>query len=282
MKKTLVSILLMVSFFALRAQKVDSIRVEQTGDLVKVHYKILNSNPNQVFRVSVFCSINGGLRSVPNSLSGDFGENVIGGRASYMVLWDVLKDIDELRSAEFFIKAELIKDLSVRTESLFDTTRFWASKRFVLIPQLDVPGPRLDLRLGYLGSFGVSAHILYGKVPVDNEYKSSLLYEDLDGRLGIGLDLTKCIVSKNYFQMHLVGGYRNNDVLVYYSGSPSPQLWFQGADGPEFGTFIAYKKVILTLMYFFYNPNQPVERNDEPVKLVSPNQYLNFGLGLRF
>jgi hypothetical protein len=266
----------------LKAQTVDSIKVEQAGDLIKVHYKILGSTPSQVFRVSVLCSIEGGLKSQLNSLAGDFGDNVVGGRDDYMVLWDVLKDIDELKSAEFFVKAELIKDLSAKPLEVFDTTKFWASKRIIIISQLDMPGSRLDLRLGYLGLFGISAHLLFGKVPVFSEYQSNPSYTELGTRFGIGLDITKCIISEKYFQLHLVGGYRNNDVIVYFSGPPSPQFWFQGAEGPELGTILAYRRVAISLMYFFYNPDQPVERNDEPVTLISPHQYFNFGIGIRF
>jgi hypothetical protein len=59
-------------------QTVDSIKVEQAGELIKIHNKILNSTPDQFFKVTVLCSINGGLQSVLKSLSGDYGDNVVG------------------------------------------------------------------------------------------------------------------------------------------------------------------------------------------------------------
>jgi hypothetical protein len=98
MKKTALTLILLFGLFPIiLSQTVDSIKIEQAGELIKVHYKILNSNQSQVFRVTVYCSINGGLPSVIKSLSGDFGENVVGGRTDYMVLWDVLKDVDEFK-----------------------------------------------------------------------------------------------------------------------------------------------------------------------------------------
>jgi hypothetical protein len=84
MKKLTIILLISIGFFSLiKSQTVDSIKVEQAGELIKIHYKILNSNQYQTFRVTVFCSINGGLESKLKSLSGDFGENVIGGRDEY-------------------------------------------------------------------------------------------------------------------------------------------------------------------------------------------------------
>lgn len=44
-----------------KGRTVDSIVIEQAGDMIKVHYKLLNSTPDQIFRISVLCSINGGF-----------------------------------------------------------------------------------------------------------------------------------------------------------------------------------------------------------------------------
>ena len=60
------------------SQKVDSINVEQTGDFIKIRYKIADSKPGQVFRVKVLCSINGGLNTEIESVSGDTGDQVAG------------------------------------------------------------------------------------------------------------------------------------------------------------------------------------------------------------
>jgi hypothetical protein len=110
-----ISIILSLLFcsvqFAL-SQKVDNITVVQSGDLINIRYKILNSSSAQLFRVKVLCSLNGGLNTEIRSFSGDAGDNVAGGRSDYLVVWDVLKDVDEIKSVEFIVRAELISDNS--------------------------------------------------------------------------------------------------------------------------------------------------------------------------
>jgi len=264
------------------SQKVDSIKVEQTGDLVKVYYKILNSSSSQLYRVSVLCSINGGLQSVLNSLSGDYGDNVPGGRDEYMVLWDVLKDVEELKSAEFFIKAELIRDLAQNTEDVFDTTRFWSAKRIILLPQIDFPGPGFGLRIGYLGNWGISVHAYRGPIPVLDEYKTNQYYPGEEVSHGLGIDLTKRIISKNSIQVHLLAGFRNNDAMVYFSGPPSPEFWSHGVEGFEFGSIVAYRRLVVSLMYSHYSKEMLEAKHDSPVTPVSPDDFFNFGIGMRF
>lgn len=164
MKRILLLVLVFTLFFhQTNAQNVDSIRVEQAGDFIRVYYKILNSNPNQTFRVTVLCSINGGLKSELTSISGDFGDNVPGGRSQYMILWDVLKDVEELVSVEFFVRAELMHDKS-----------FIAEKRqkrnhgnFHAIGILDLYQFEHILyggRIGYFKKWGVSARYSFGTI----------------------------------------------------------------------------------------------------------------------
>ena len=158
-------LLLFVLLPIIQSQTIDSVRIEQAGELIKIHYKILNSNQYQTFRVTVFCSINGGLKSELKSLSGDFGENVVGGRTDYLVLWDVLKDVDEVNSVDFSVRAELIKDQTqvgeIKSEKILKN---WENKEFYLMP-CDGWGEggsgkifafTLGLRLAYMGSWGVS------------------------------------------------------------------------------------------------------------------------------
>jgi len=281
MRKT---ILLLAGIFLLfplaHSQTVDSIRIEQSGDLIKVYFKILNSNSNQVFRVSVLCSINGGLKSQLNSLSGDFGENIIGGRDSYMILWDVLKDVEELNSAEFFVKAELVKDLS---EAAADNSlRSNVKGKFHLFPGFEVPGLKGALRVGYLGSFGVSVGLNYGNIPILKEYEDNVYYDGFDPAPGIGIDMTKRIINLDNFQLHLLAGFRNTDLIVYASGLTPPQFWDHGMGGLETGIVFAAKRIAacVTVSHFF--PEQADKQHDEPVVLVSPKNLFDFSVGIRF
>lgn len=281
MKRVLI-ILSLYLFFSghLAAQKIDSIKVEQSGDFIKIHYKILDSNPNQVFRVSALCSIDGGLKSQMNSIVGDFGENIIGGRADYMIIWDVLKDIPELKSAEFFIKAELVKDLSVKPEELRGANGLFKGARLSIMVSSSFPGPQAGLRICYMGSFGFSGQLLYGKMPITEQYKNTNTDRKKETPV-VGLDLTKRIINGKNFRMHLIGGIRNNDLMVYFAGPPSPVLWNQGMTGPEVGLIFEVKKAVVTVMYSHLDPKQ-LEKNDDKVVIASPHKFINMGFGIKF
>jgi hypothetical protein len=169
---------ILVFSFTLNSQNVDSIKVEQSGDLIKIRYKILNSNSNQTFRVSVTCAVNGGLQSIPKSLSGDFGENVVGGRDEYMVLWDVLKDVDEVNSVDFSVKAELMKG-SIENAG--------TKQQIHVLGVVEGPGPQLGVRLGYMGSWGFSTMVTGSSNFINGS-----------------LDLTKRVVNAKKIQIALI------------------------------------------------------------------------------
>lgn len=266
--------------FMAKGQNIDSIRLEQVGDLIKVHYKILNSNPNQVFRVSVLCSINGGLKSQLNNISGDFGENVTGGRDNYMILWDVLKDVDELKSAEFFIKAELVKDLSEKQDGAGLKPKTKAKFHFLLA--LEAPGPKGGLRIGYMGSYGLSVQLNYGKVPVTDVYVKNTYYEEFDPQAGIAIDLTKRIFTQKDFEMHLLAGYRQTDLVVYFAGGTTPQFWRHGMDGAGIGMIFEIKRIAACVTISHFNPKQVERKIDEPVEFASPYNMIDLGVGINF
>jgi len=281
MRRTILLVFcILITAVVLRSQTVDSIRMEQSGDVIKVHYKILNSNPDQVFRVSVLCSINGGLKSQLNSISGDVGENITGGHSGYMILWDVLKDVDELNSAEFFIKAELVKDLS---ETEADNSLSSPVKgKFLLFAGIETPGPKGAVRVGYMGSYGVTVGLTYGKIPVMKKYVGNPYYSGFDPAAGIGIDITKRIVNNDNFQLHLLGGFRNTDLVVYALELTPPQFWNHGMVGLETGLVFTLKKlaVCITVSHFF--PEQAVNQHDEKVILASPVNLIDINLGIKF
>jgi hypothetical protein len=201
MKKTALTLILLFGLFPIiLCQTVDSIKIEQAGELIKVHYKILNSNQSQVFRVTVYCSINGGLPSVIKSLSGDFGENVVGGRTDYMVLWDVLKDVDEVKSVDFSVRVELLRDATSQNKTKGPIN--WENKKFYVLPTLGFEGPlTFGLRLAYMRSWGISAMFLRGteEWTADGETYSAPVNI-------ASLDLTKRVSNKTKFTMHLFTG----------------------------------------------------------------------------
>lgn len=102
---------LFLSYISL-AQTVENIRVEPEGDNIKIHYRIGGSTEAQLYHVVLTCSIDGGPRFIPEAVIGDVGGNIRGGKSYYTIVWDVFEDVDEVGSAEFFIKVELMEDLA--------------------------------------------------------------------------------------------------------------------------------------------------------------------------
>ena len=77
-------------------QTVENIRVTQEGEQLKITYRIGASTEAQLYNVYLACSMAGGAKFEPKAVIGDVGENVIGGKSYYMVMWDVFEDVDEV------------------------------------------------------------------------------------------------------------------------------------------------------------------------------------------
>jgi hypothetical protein len=252
-----------------QCQTVDSIKTEQAGDLIKIHYKILNSNENQFFRITVFCSINGGLKSVPKSLSGDWGENVVGGKSEYMVLWDVLKDVDELKSAEFFVNAEMVKGSSRPVK--VDTMPLLPRKFHALFVYGGANnGQKFGGMIGLMGNWGVSGKYLTGK-----EAGDELPGVPQESLFTLSLDLTKRIVNARKFNMHLVMGpsitkFKVSDGTYYYSN----------CIGLDFG-FVMSAKRLAFLGGCSYNPQTWLKEGQTFISSSDPILGY-FGIGYRF
>lgn len=262
MKKIVFSLLLLFGLLPfILSQTVDSIKVEQAGDLIKVHYKILNSNQYQVFRVTVLCSINGGLQSVIKSLSGDFGDNVVGGRSDYMVLWDVLKDVDEVKSVDFSVKAELIKDNSTQVVN----SKITHSKNTYLLISTEIAKIRniYGIRAGYLSKWGVSGSFLYGERPLSNNSS--------DGKFAsfsISIDLTKRIVNMEKFQMHLLAGVGTIKLI-----EPYPKTGVKSIGALDGGFIIGFKRISISFSMAALADKSETDAG---------NLYPVVGIGMRF
>lgn len=111
MKTFLTSVLLLLFIFPVHSQiapKVTDIVAERDGDNINILYSIVDKDINAVYKVHISATIDGkapiGLRSV----SGDVGDNVRGGKARYKIVWEVLKEVNQIGTAEFSITAEKI------------------------------------------------------------------------------------------------------------------------------------------------------------------------------
>ena len=94
------------------AQTVENIHVEPEGDNIKINYRIGGSTESQLYNVTLTCSRDGGPRFEPETVIGDVGPNIRGGRSFYTIIWDVFEDVEEVGEAEFFIRVDLVSDLS--------------------------------------------------------------------------------------------------------------------------------------------------------------------------
>jgi hypothetical protein len=112
MKKVILLITLLASVCITYAQTVENIRVVQDGENLKINYRIGASTDAQLYNVYLSCSMNGGRRFEPKAVIGDVGENIIGGRSFYTIIWDVFEDVDEVVNPEFFVRVELVSDMS--------------------------------------------------------------------------------------------------------------------------------------------------------------------------
>jgi hypothetical protein len=246
--------------FNIYSQKVDSIKTEQSGDFIKIRYKILNSSPQQIYRVKILCSINGGLNQEIKSISGDVGDQVIGGKSEYWAVWDVLKDVDEVKSVEFVVRADLVKDLAAVQG---DNRKKPSGGTLMAALEGDGPSMIFGIRGGYISSWGVMGKFLYGKKYFDKNDASLGKYS----AGSISVDLTKSIVLKDKFQMHI---YAGPGFSRLEQASPNLQTGlFVTLEG---GVLFALSKVTISLGISSVGSN----------KVDNGNIFPNFAVGLKF
>ena len=199
----MIALLSLVFLFTsyLKSQTVDSIKVEQAGDFIKIRYQILNSTAGQTYRVKVLCSINGGLNTEIRSITGDVGDQVAGGKPEYWVIWDVLKDVDDVKSVDFSVRTELINDNSPKSKVSKDLK----SRNFYILPSMgseDMEDFKYGLRLAYMQSWGISAMYMRRTEDKSNHGEE---YSDFPVTYA-SLVLTKRVSNRKNFNMHLFAG----------------------------------------------------------------------------
>jgi len=261
-------LLLMPSLFC---QIVDSIKVEQAGDFIKIRYKILNSNQNQFFRVTISCSINGGLKSELRTLLGDFGENVPGGKPEYTAIWDVLKDVDEVNSVDFSVKAELTRGDASELSSKIKIKKE-PRKNFNIMPLLQLPGPGYGIRIGYMGKVGISMQ--FTMTSGQKILLPGAVYDGGDPKLKrYSTDFTVRLINKKSFQMHLLIGESMGQGIGW--DGPKVKL----IPGVEGGLAFCPGNAIITITgcrLLFDMVNQPTD------PIYTKQTFFTLGAGLRF
>lgn len=266
-KSAALLLMLFFCFCTTYSQKVDSIKTEQSGDYIKIRYKILDSKPGELYNIKVLCSINGGLNTELRSVSGDVGNMISGGKPEYWVIWDVLKDVDEVKSVDFIVRAELEKN-SGKTRS---------AKIFNLQPSVQVPGPTFGARMGLMGKFGVSVQFVRGP----GILLSEPLYTDQPVFNRFSADFTSRLANENNIQLHLLTGFTVGNTIImetYTTSGTATQSHFKNAmtPGPEIGFALCTKRLIFTL-----SGTKLLTGLTEEGKSISKNAYLVFSAGFR-
>jgi hypothetical protein len=247
------------------SQKVDSIKVEQSGDFVKIRYKILNSTPDQIYRVRILCSINGGLNQEIKTVTGDVGDQVMGGKSEYWVVWDVLKDVEELTSAEFVVRAELVN------ESISNEKTRKNNKNLSIQPVLEITGPGLGVRFGYMGKAGVSLQyvVFYSK---QNEGYTG---DDIMHRFS--LDLTARLSNTDNFQTHLLLGPTVSNCIIMETDNGYKDFNKHFTPGFEAGVVFCMKRIVFSIVGARLFPGMTEEG-----EAISQTGFVTTGFGFRF
>ncbi|MFZ5941346.1 MAG: hypothetical protein ACOYXB_12315 [Bacteroidota bacterium] len=278
-----IPVLLVIFLFCyaslVNAQEVSGIRTEQTGDFIRISYQILNSTPDQVFKVRVLCSINGGLNAELRSVSGDMGDHVPGGRAEYWIVWDVLKDVDEISSAEFTVRAELVSgkpSVSGTVKPSRDRGQFMAGAVF------ETPGPKFGARLAYLGAVGLTLRYTTGTASMDPSLSiiPDLSDDAIHGETIYSAGISVRLFHTPNFKMHLFGSFALSKFTFFEDVLGSSYYDGIDAKGFEAGMILNYKMFSLFGSFTHFDPGQ-VEKSTD-LRCWNALSYYDIGLGLCF
>jgi hypothetical protein len=291
MKKLLsAGILLLSACMLLPAQQVANVHSEQAGAFIKIYYQLEDSHAGQMYRVQVLCSINGGLNAELQSVSGDVGEYVAGGKPEYMVLWDVLKDVDELRSAEFIVRAEPMDQSGYGSGKSKRPEPTWRVPKFHVLYTMQFPGPHLGVAVGYAGKVGVMATYRTGRGAWEKETDLPLDYipDDFEAEQAIfGTLFAVRLVNTKNVQGHLLGGM-SRGLFAFYtpeSNASKVAITHENLIGPEFGIMLGAKFMTVTAGLSHFDPGrveQNITLNGLELRCMYPLTYFNWGVGFRF
>jgi hypothetical protein len=259
------------------SQNVDSVKVEQTGNYIKITFRILNSNKNQAFKVSVLCSVNGGLPGEIKNYSGDAGGNVIGGKSEYMVLWDVFKDVDSINSVEFTVRAELTYGRLTRIRAVNPTG--WDKKNFNVLFAFQNHGPKYGCKIGYLGNWGISVEIVNGKMDPER-HDFTLSSDSLPTKTYFQLDMVKRILNQKEVQSYFFFGVSANPIL-FGKSTVLNDYEVRYLAGIHLGFSFAINRIVFYMGTGMMPSIGAIEKKYDQ-RIISTDTFFDFGLGLRF
>lgn len=86
--------------------KATDIVAEREQDNISITYRLPGSKTDESFFITISASIDGGPKTTLRLVTGDVGANVRGGKMQYKIVWEALKEVTQIGTAEFYISAE--------------------------------------------------------------------------------------------------------------------------------------------------------------------------------
>lgn len=268
-----------------QAQTVGGISAEQVGEHVVITYHIYDSNPDQLFKVSIYCSINEMPDTLLTNVSGDVGDIVPGGKSEYQALWNVLKDVKNLSSADFLIKASLQKKTPHIPSSRFFITPSTNGNEGNLLYalfsgnfQVNADNNKiLGTQIGYMGNWGILTSFSWKNGLIHNTDADDYIWNDQEKDPFFlyvsSLDVTKRVASADFAQLHLFMGPA---LLTSKFSLDNTRTVYNSSAGIDMGIITNISMISLSLGYtfapnLFFNETKTVN-----------NGWLRLGIGTRF
>ncbi|HNT51709.1 MAG TPA: hypothetical protein PLM56_11590 [Cyclobacteriaceae bacterium] len=99
-----------------KGQQITNVIPQAVGDKIIVHYDIEDTKENQVFEVALYSSYDNFLKSIL-SVSGNGVGNQVTGGSERVIIWDVLKDLNELNGEFSFEVRAMVKTRVIEINS---------------------------------------------------------------------------------------------------------------------------------------------------------------------
>lgn len=218
MKKTICFLFFLSIIAVVSAQTVENIRVEQQGENLLIHYRIGGSTSDQLYFVTLTCSIDGGTVFEPKSVIGDVGANIRGGKSFNTIVWDVFEDVEEVGNVEFFVKVDLTRDESQQAMNNLPASTQSVSKqapgvksRSIFIEYAGNTTRPIGVKAGFAKNWGI-----YGAFRFGFDYYYDVNYDYFDTYVEMTAGAVKKVVEKNKFRAFTYAGIGAGGANYYY------------------------------------------------------------------
>lgn len=121
MKIFLASLSLLTPVCAVYAQHITHVTPQTVGTKVILHYNLEGTNDDQLFEVALYSSRDDYAQALTSVSGNGIGSSVLGG-AERVIIWDVLKDVDQLQGEITFEVRALVKSRITEITTLSTTS----------------------------------------------------------------------------------------------------------------------------------------------------------------